>query len=254
MPPLEDALAGLASAPVLLVAVDFDGTLAPIVDSPPDARATPRSLRALAALSGQPRTHVAVISGRALSDLAARLGPAEDGVLLVGSHGAEFAPESVGGLTAEQHALVATIRAAVDAAAEGLAGLATEHKVASSTLHYRTASREVAAEALRRLRRAWSRAPLARARRRRGKKVVELLAVEGDKGDALAALRAELGATQIVFIGDDRTDEDAFRKLGPRDVAVKVGPGPTVAAHRVGGPSEVADLLVRLADLRGAVT
>ncbi|MFQ5459253.1 MAG: trehalose-phosphatase [Anaerolineae bacterium] len=250
MTSLDAALTGLAATPVLLVATDFDGTLAPIVDDPDEATVTPRCLRALAALARRYHTRVAVISGRGLADLEARLGPGESGMLLVGSHGSEFEPELAGRLTPEQLRLRATIREAVDAAAQDLEGVHSEHKDASSSLHYRRANRRDAARALHRLRyRLPSLSPPA-PQVRRGKKVVELAAIVTDKGEALRRLRRDVGATAVMYIGDDRTDEDVFRSAEACDVTVKVGPGPTSAAFRVDGPNEVADLLARLADAR----
>ena len=71
------------------LACDYDGTLAPIVEDPAKAAPLPEAVAAIRALAALPRTTVAVISGRALRDLAAlsRL-PSE--VYLVGSHGSEF--------------------------------------------------------------------------------------------------------------------------------------------------------------------
>ena len=84
----------------------------------------------------------------------------------------------------------------------------------------------------------------------RGKKVLELTVVTTDKGTAFAELVDEIGATATVFIGDDVTDENAFEALGPRDLTVKVGAGPTTADVRIAGPSRVADLLTILASAR----
>src|SRR5512139_1735956 len=88
-PDLRAAVLRVARVPNLLVACDYDGTLAPIVADPTKARPSPESVAAVRALSSLPQTTVGVISGRALRDLAAlsRL-PAE--VRLVGSHGSEF--------------------------------------------------------------------------------------------------------------------------------------------------------------------
>ena len=81
--------AGIARVPQLLVACDYDGTLAPIVEDPTTAVPLPEAVAAVRALAALPQTTVAVVSGRALRDLAAlsRL-PSE--VHLVGSHGSEF--------------------------------------------------------------------------------------------------------------------------------------------------------------------
>src|SRR5258707_10853052 len=89
---MEDLLNHLdevSRAPVLLVATDYDGTLAPLVSEPSLAEAHRESVVALKALAGLPQTHVAVISGRALADLSGRLGGI-DSVHFVGSHGSEF--------------------------------------------------------------------------------------------------------------------------------------------------------------------
>ncbi len=70
------------------MAMDFDGTMAPLVDHAGDARALPRSAAAFAALAELPRTTTALISGRALDSLRAVAFPPEK-TLLIGSHGAE---------------------------------------------------------------------------------------------------------------------------------------------------------------------
>src|SRR6185436_16727348 len=88
-PALRAAVGRIARVPLLLVACDYDGTLAPIVEDPSTAVPLPESVAAVRALAALPQTTVAVVSGRALRDLAAlsRL-PSE--VYLVGSHGSEF--------------------------------------------------------------------------------------------------------------------------------------------------------------------
>src|SRR5665811_1945153 len=89
MTQLDDNLALLAQAPQLLVACDYDGTIAPLVDDPMAAEPKRETVAALRTLAELPLTHVAVISGRSLRDLAAlsRL-PTE--IHLVGSHGSEW--------------------------------------------------------------------------------------------------------------------------------------------------------------------
>ena len=108
----------LAREPHLLVACDYDGTLAPIVDVPGDARPQRESVAALRALAALAETSVAVISGRSLHDLAA-LSRLPEEIHLVGSHGTEFdvgfaralAPEALAlrdRVTDELHAIAAT--------------------------------------------------------------------------------------------------------------------------------------------------
>ena len=86
---LVGALRELARVRRLLVAVDFDGTLAPEVDSPEQARALPEARDAVLRLIALPGTRVAVISGRSLTSLM-QVADLPDSVLLVGSHGIEI--------------------------------------------------------------------------------------------------------------------------------------------------------------------
>ena len=86
---LLDPLRSLAQTPILLVATDYDGTLSPIVDDPLQARPSRESSVALRSLAELANTHVAIISGRALRDLAA-LSRFPEEIHLVGSHGSEF--------------------------------------------------------------------------------------------------------------------------------------------------------------------
>jgi trehalose-6-phosphatase len=62
------------------------------------------------------------------------------------------------------------------------------------------------------------------------------------------ALGDELGAATTVFVGDDVTDEEAFARLSPSDVAVKVGDADTIAPHRLADPTAVLAFLRALAD------
>jgi len=82
-----------------------------------------------------------------------------------------------------------------------------------------------------------------------GKAVLEVAVTDADKGSAVDRLRAELGAAAVVYLGDDVTDEDVFRTLGPADVGIKVGDGETTAAHRVSDPAAVLAVLRLLGDL-----
>lgn len=242
-PLLRAALAAAAGADQLLVACDFDGTLAPIVAHRDDARALPESLEALRALVAMDRTTVAVVSGRALLDLAA-VGNLPDGVLLVGSHGAELDDEPDDDVLALRDDLVRDVRGLVG----HVPGVDLEVKPAGVAVHVRAAARTDAAAVLDALRAGPARLPGVVALP--GKEVLELSVVSTDKGEALDVLRRRSGATATVFLGDDVTDETAFARLQPGDVGVKVGPGATAAEHRVPDPVVVADVLALLAAQR----
>ena len=79
--------------------------------------------------------------------------------------------------------------------------------------------------------------------------MLEVAVTDADKGSALVRLRDELGAAAVLYLGDDITDEDGFRTLGPDDVPVKIGDGDTAARHRLGSPADALLLLEHLADL-----
>jgi trehalose 6-phosphate phosphatase len=82
-----------------------------------------------------------------------------------------------------------------------------------------------------------------------GHGVVELLTRATSKALAIDELRDELDARSVVFVGDDRTDEEVFEALGARGCSIKVGPGPTAARHRLAGPPEVLSFLQSLTRL-----
>lgn len=237
----------LARAPLLLVASDFDGTLAPIVSDPARAEADRESLVALKSLAAMPQTHVAIISGRALHDLAGRttdLGDAH----LVGSHGSEFEAGFATPLAAEAAGLLARLNAVLGALARSGSGLALEEKPASLAFHYRNADDATAERVVAAILSDAAKWPGVHVRH--GKKVIELSVVATNKGAALDRLRQRVGASAVFFIGDDVTDEDAFATLGGPDLGVKVGPGATRAAFRADDTIAVARLLARLAERR----
>ncbi len=228
----------------LLVALDFDGVLAPIVDDPSTSRMRPGSRAAIERLVQAPGVTVALVSGRRLDELTAVARPPA-GVHLVGSHGAEInggAPE----LGDEARSLLARLGEAVDAVVTTHPGTRTERKPTTVVLHTRLADPDVAQHA--------TRAVLDTAamwdgvHSLAGKDVLELSVVQADKGTAVAALAARHGCAATFFIGDDVTDEFVLRRLGPTDLGVKVGPGDTAARYRVAGVNEVSELLTLLAD------
>lgn len=243
---LQRALSAVARVPRLLVASDYDGTLSPIVDNPDDARPLTESAAALRELAGLPSTAAALISGRALGDLATLSGmPAE--VHLVGSHGSEFDTGFVHAIDDAAKALLGTIKDSLGTIAAEYAGVTTEIKPASIALHVRNADPADADEALKKARTAagsWD------AQITEGKAVLEFAVITTDKGQALDVLREQEGASAVVFLGDDVTDEKAFRRLNGPDIGVKVGPGDTLADYRVESPDDVAAVLEFLLDER----
>lgn len=246
---VEQRIDEIATSPTLLVATDYDGTIAPIVDDPAKAEPHREALVALTMLAALPRTHVAVISGRSLADLVG-LTQLPPRVHLVGSHGSEFEPGFHSDLPEAVRALRQRIGMELGAVASSRPGLVVEPKPASVALHYRKASPEDAEAALRRVEEGPAKLPGVHVKH--GKKVVELCAVEPDKGAALETIRVRCGAQAVVFFGDDVTDEDAFVRLRGPDLGVKIGPGETAAAERVASTEDATRLLARLAERRAA--
>jgi trehalose 6-phosphate phosphatase len=228
----------VAQVPRLLVASDFDGTLAPIADHPDDAVVLPRSEAALRRLAKIPQTWVAIVSGRRRDELVARFGEGE--IILVGEHGADWGDES-----AADSPLLARIRQKVAEAATSTAGVVVEQKKRSVTFHYRQAvDPEPVVEGLRR----WAVAEGVKVLE--GKAVLELTVASTEKGDAVAALRREIEADAIVFLGDDITDESVFETLEAEDVGIHIGPGPSAARAFIALPDDVPEVLEAIASIR----
>ncbi|WP_420368076.1 trehalose-phosphatase [Curtobacterium sp. L1-20] len=247
---VDAALETLAAAPRLLVALDFDGTLAPFADEPSQVGALPASWAAVLTLHRARDTEVVLVSGRPLDSLAAvSHAPAE--MALVGSHGVEWRVDGhdEAALTDDEVARVARVGAALDAVGERFPGVVIEHKPAGHGVHTRRVGSDVAAEA--------DAAASAAAHEadpdvleRGGKDILEFAVRHVTKGDAIARLRDLHGADAVFFAGDDVTDEDAFRVLGDGDVGVKVGEGETLAAYRVADPAALTGVLKQLARAR----
>jgi trehalose 6-phosphate phosphatase len=120
-------------------------------------------------------------------------------------------------------------------------GLDVELKPTGAVLHVRRATPDVARQAERRAMAGPATWPGVHTTR--GKAVVEMAVTETSKGVALQWLRGLTEADAVFYAGDDVTDETAFQVLGPDDVTVKVGPGDSHAAYRLGTPDDVAELL-----------
>ena len=246
-PELRFAVTRVARVPVLLIACDYDGTLAPIVEDPTKAVPLREAVAAVRALAALPQTTVAVISGRALRDLAV-LSRLPDEVQLVGSHGSEFDLDFVDALEPQAQQLHTELRDTLQALARRRSGVRLEVKPASVAVHLRAAEpgvKQVVLDAVRTGPATWPGVVVTH-----GKEVIELSVISTHKGTAVDALRARVGASAAVFIGDDITDENAFAHLHGPDVGIKIGPGETRARHRVDGPYEAARVLALLLEHR----
>lgn len=251
--PLRTAITRIAEVERLLVALDFDGTLAPLVDRPEDARATARARAAIERMAEHEDTRVALVSGRALDSLKDVASPPV-AALLSGSHGVELQLDG-GGVTIDLRESELTslerLIEIVEEAASSADGAWVERKPAGIALHTRKLG-ATAGAALQREARDRVEQALPGLTTRGGKNVLEFAVRASDKGEALTRLRQHAGADAVLYVGDDVTDEDAFATLETDDVGVKVGQGKSLAAFRLRGPDDVAELLELLADARDA--
>lgn len=241
----------------LVVFLDYDGTLSPIVDDP-DKATMPASVRAaLERLAGV--VPVAIVSGRDLADVRERA--ALEGVHYAGSHGFEIvapdgSPLELGAagdfkrflplLDAAEHELQRMLH--------GLEGVVVERKRYAIAVHFRRAKPE-AVEAVERAV-DHVRDSAEGLRKTGGKKIFELRpGVDWDKGKALMALLEVpgLGGKDAVplFVGDDLTDEDAFAAVNGIGVSVAVrgeDERETLAEYGLDTPEQVGELLAYIAE------
>jgi trehalose 6-phosphate phosphatase len=245
------ALREIARVKRLLIALDFDGTLAPEVDDPEAARAIPEARAAVLALLELPGTRVALVSGRSLQSLE-QVSDLPDTALLVGSHGIEIRLDDTGdavGLDTTELHQVGVLNEVLGSVADSFDQVWLESKPAGFALHTRLAtdhnSRVAHLVAL-----SEASAEVENVTVRHGKNVLEFSVRSTTKGDAIEHLRTYTNATAVFYAGDDVTDEDAFAALGPDDFGLKSGKGDTIADHRVAGPTQVAQVLALLAEFR----
>ncbi len=229
--------------------LDYDGTLTPIVERPEYARISDSMRETVRELAK--RFKVAVVSGRALSDVKSLVGI--DEIIYSGSHGFEIGLP--GGKTELQEAgkkYVKTVDEVEKELKEGLKsveGSLIERKQVSVAVHYRTVRPddlskvdEVVDDVLERH---------STLKKTHGKKVYELQPkIDWHKGKALKLLMKELGLTEAtpLYIGDDITDENAFRAIKGKGIGIIVRDEPrtTAADYYLENPEEVETFLKEL--------
>lgn len=225
----------------MLLAFDYDGTLAPIVARPERARMRAETLQLLSRASEL--YPCAVISGRSARDIRRRLAPARVEYVL-GNHGLE-----PGARTSTFARQVAEALPLLRLALADLKGVEIEDKTLSLAVHYRRSrSKREAREAIVR---AASR--LGRMRSIPGKLVTNIVPRDApNKGDAVLALRARSGADTALYVGDDASDEDVFGLDQPgRLLGVRVGRSQRSAAPYYLRDQQQIDALLRvLVELR----
>jgi trehalose 6-phosphate phosphatase len=237
----EAALAALLCRRALL-AFDFDGTLAPIVARPGDARPSQAVSLRLKALSSQLPT--AIVTGRSVADVRERLG--FEPHYIVGNHGAEDPLDP--GAAARHSQRLGPLRRLLELRCAELAGVgvAVEDKGASLALHYRLSrDRERAMALITALL-----SPQDAALNVFGGKMVVNVAPRDapDKASAVRALLAHSGADCALYAGDDLNDEPVFAAAPPDWLTIRVGrvERHSRARYFLASPNEIAMLLERM--------
>lgn len=249
----------IRAADHVLIASDFDGTLSPIVPHPEDAYILPECSDALTQLAELPRFDVAIVSGRALEDVQERAGIPS--LICCGNHGMEIV---VPGMAIEDDAaeqarlIMADLRQTLEPAVSQISGAFVEDKSISLSVHSRMTPEELEPK-VQEIVRDMTATAVAEGKIIvvQGKKVLDIRpAAARDKGAALRFVMDTLQGTtgtQLlpIYIGDDTTDEDAFREVNRSGgISVLVGEPErhTAAAYRLDSPADVAAFLTDLAE------
>lgn len=239
----------------LLIALDVDGTLAPIVEEPDAARVPAETRALLRRLRELPLVNVALVTGRSATSLRKVAGVG--GVWRGLEHGRVVVPPGApvprGGLDpAARERLAAFERWAERHLVSH--GARLENKAASRVVHVRHLAEDDPAEAKRILRAAEHRAKKLGLNPRPGRAVLEAEAAPGDKGHALEAIRFASRSCGVLYAGDDITDYPAIRaavRMGGVGIFVRSAERPEAprgASGAVPGPEGMAELLAELAD------
>ena len=252
---LAEVWAQIRDAGSLSVFLDFDGTLAPIVDHPADAHLDSRVQAALKALAAREDVLLVFVSGRAAADLESRIGI--ENAVYAGNHGLEITGRVQfvePGALAKQD-LLKRIVESLAVSLRHISGAWVEDKSLTATVHFRQASpREE--RAIANIVHAALAHHSALFQLNAGKKVFEIVPrTKWHKGAAVCWINARLAGagTASIYIGDDRTDEDAFVHL-PGAVTIHVGnSADTAARYCVDSPQQVREFLEWLEEQRTPV-
>ena len=250
IPSALDHVQDIARSGRVAVFLDYDGTLTPIVSHPENASLSDPMQKALRKLVA--RAPVAILSGRELDDVRRRIDI--DGIVYAGSHGFDIdGPRGLRRQVATEFLpKLAIAENELHEALDGIPGARVERKRFSIAAHYRNVKENDVPAMERAVSYVGARHP--ELRRIDGKKVYELLPrIDWDKGKAmlwlLETLDLKSNDVRPIYIGDDSTDEDAFRALEQSGIGILVSEQvqPTAARYLLKDPREVEHFLCELA-------
>ncbi|MBZ5595312.1 MAG: trehalose-phosphatase [Acidobacteriia bacterium] len=236
----------LRAAVRILLFLDFDGTLVPFVQDPSEARLDEGARQTLAQISRNARTVTTIISGRSASDICGRIGL--DGVVYAGNHGLEICGrrlQFVEPVAAARQEKLAHLSTQLAAQLRDVEGAIVEFKGLTASVHYRWVAASEVARIQSAVEAAVALAP-ASFRLISSKMAFDIIPRTGwDKGKAVCWIKQHLGNGKAlsIYLGDDLTDEDAFRVL-PDGITVKVGSiTATSARYCLADPAAVHEFL-----------
>jgi len=250
----------LANSPIFLF-LDYDGTITPIRKKPALAGISNRSKQLLAKLSELPLCKLAIISGRSLKSVRQMVGLS--GIIYSGNHGLEIQGPAIrfqSPASKKHKSIIRQLRRRLVADLRHIKGVLIEDKGLSLSVHYRL----VAAGDRPLVKTVFGQITLPYARRKQirikpGKMVLEACPpIEWNKGKAVQwLLRNTAGklrhARFPIYIGDDVTDEDAFKVLKNQGLSIYVGnPGKSCARYYVKSIDEVREFLSLIVKLKKA--
>lgn len=234
-----------------VIFLDYDGTLTPIVARPSESTLSESMRNDLHNLAA--KFPVAVVSGRDLGEIKKLVGL--KGVYYAGSHGMDIAgPEGIRKTLSFAETMLPLLKekqVKIEAFLAEYEGAELERKRFSFAIHYRNVEEKRQEELKKRVEKCGEHPNL---KWRYGKKVLELQpAVEWDKGKAVLWLLEHMGVENpyTVYIGDDLTDEDAFKAIGREGMAIVIADDQreTAAAYRLDSVEEVGKFIAKLMEI-----
>lgn len=230
----------------LCCCLDFDGTLAPIVEEPDAAAPTAANEAAVASLAADPAVSTAIVSGRALVDVRDRIDGPE---IYAGNHGLELERNdsvAVHPVARKRAARIDEVCGILESVLEPIPNARIENKRLTGTVHYRSVPPGMRPIVQRRTHAVVDRFGGDALEVSSGKRILEIgPSIPWGKGNAVALIAADMPPGSVpIYIGDDVTDESAFRTVEPDGIGIRVGGDePSAASYRLDSPDAVARFL-----------